>query len=105
MHSLHDRHEPTRTCVGCAAKEPKGRLLRLVRDGSGIVTLDAEGTMPGRGAWVHGRTGCLARAEMPRALGRAFRGKAKAPAPGRLLEEAHAAGVRLEDDARDGGVG
>lgn len=105
MHSLHERHEPTRTCVGCMAKEPKARLLRLVRDSSGVVTLDFEGTAPGRGAWVHGRTGCLARAETPRALGRAFRGKAKAPAPGRLLEVVSAAGVRLEDDARDGGAG
>jgi len=90
--------------VGCLAKEPKARLLRLVRDASGGVTFDAEGTAPGRGAWVHGRTGCLARAELPRALGRAFRGKARAPAPGRLLEEVTAAGVRLEDDARDGGL-
>ena len=101
-----ERSQPTRTCVGCMAREPKERLLRLVRSPEGVATLDPEGRAPGRGAWVHPRTACLGKAESPRALGRAFRGRAKAPASGRLLEEASAAGVRLDDmNARDGGPG
>lgn len=101
-----ERSQPTRTCVGCQAKEPKERLLRLVRGPDGVVTLDPEGRAPGRGAWVHPRTACLGKAESPRALGRAFRGRAKAPPQGGLLKEVTAAGVRLDDnDARDGGPG
>lgn len=99
------RHVPTRTCVGCQAKEPRERLLRLVRGRDGIVEPDPTGTAPGRGAWVHRRAGCLAQAETPRALGRAFKGKARAEAPGRLLEKAVALGVRLEEEERDGGAG
>ncbi|WP_373046044.1 YlxR family protein [Vulgatibacter sp.] len=100
------RHEPTRTCLGCMGKEPKERLLRLVRGPTGEVTVDSTGTAPGRGAWVHPRTTCLTKAETPRALGRAFRGKAKAPRPGELLAEFAAAGLRLdEEQTRDRGAG
>ena len=98
MEAVQRTREPTRTCVGCMGREPKERLFRLVRGPDGVVTLDREGAAPGRGAWVHRRTACLVRAEAPRALGRAFRGKVKAPAPGALLEMVSAAGMRLDEN-------
>lgn len=89
--------------MGCGKKEPKERLLRLARSPDGIVQLDVKEIVAGRGAWVHRRTPCLDQAEQPRALGRAFRGKARQPKKGALLEEAMAANVRLEDEQREGG--
>lgn len=77
-----------RTCIGCGEKGPRDRLLRLVPGAGRIVTLDPGKDSPGRGAWVHPRRSCLEEAGGPRALGRAFRGRARAPQPGALVEAA-----------------
>lgn len=95
--------QPTRTCVGCMVREPRERLLRLVRGPDGVVAPDPRAREPGRGAWVHRRLSCLDRAQTPRALGRAFRGKVKPPRSGAWLEALRAANVRLEEDEARGG--
>jgi predicted RNA-binding protein YlxR (DUF448 family) len=59
-----------RTCVGCGvADDPEG-LVRMVVEGDEIA-FDLAGKSFGRGAWVHARPACLAKA--PRGLGRSFR--------------------------------
>jgi len=63
--------EPVRTCVGCGARGAPRELVRL-RVVDGRVEVDA-GRSGGRGAWVHAREACLARAERRRAYGRALR--------------------------------
>jgi predicted RNA-binding protein YlxR (DUF448 family) len=50
-------HVPRRRCVGCGRIAPKSELLRLVavRQGAGQAMLaahDADGRMPGRGAYL-----------------------------------------------------
>lgn len=85
--------EPVRTCVGCGARAPKATLLRLRIGPDGVVVLDpeGEGEGAGRGAHVHRTEACLVAAGTPRALGRAFKGKGRAPPEGALLGAAQLA--------------
>lgn len=64
---------PERTCVGCRAKAPQSDLVRIVRVGDGV-QVDAQGVLPGRGAYLHpGRPDCAAQAAKKRALPRALK--------------------------------
>ena len=78
--------EPIRTCVGCRARAPKGSLLRVVATASGV-TVDAAGSAPGRGAYVHRDAGCVARSRRSGALGRALRTSLGEDEVGRLMLE------------------
>ncbi|MCW2812534.1 MAG: hypothetical protein JWP61_2992 [Friedmanniella sp.] len=63
---------PVRTCVGCRRRGPKADLVRLVwRDGA--VVPDPRQRHPGRGAYLHGGSGCLELAVKRRSLGRALK--------------------------------
>ena len=63
---------PTRTCVGCRARGPQDRLLRVVAV-TGVLTPDPTRRLPGRGAYLHPRVECLALAERKRVFARALR--------------------------------
>jgi predicted RNA-binding protein YlxR (DUF448 family) len=65
-----ERRAPTRTCVGCGSRDDAGEMVRLVV-AEGMVAFDLAGGAFGRGAHVHARPACLAKA--PRGLSRAFR--------------------------------
>jgi predicted RNA-binding protein YlxR (DUF448 family) len=73
------RREPQRTCVGCRERSDRHSLRRMVlvaaESPSGVprVEFDPRAQRPGRGAWIHPRTECFARAEQRRAIPRAFR--------------------------------
>ena len=67
------KHVPTRTCLGCRQRRPKGELVRLVRGGDGIVVADVGGVRPGRGAYVCGEAACVERALKTGRLAHAFR--------------------------------
>jgi uncharacterized protein len=94
------RSAPERTCIGCGTKSEKGSLVRLVLDASGGVTVDREGTRPGRGAWLCGK-GCLRAALKRKALGRAFRGKAASFEPGALEWALVGAGLQRKEIGLD----
>lgn len=49
---------PVRTCVVCRAARPKDQLLRVVAVGSRL-TPDPSSRLPGRGAYLCRRPGCL----------------------------------------------
>lgn len=51
-----------RMCVGCREMKPKKELLRAVRSPEGVVSLDATGKKPGRGAYCCYNAECLRRA-------------------------------------------
>ena len=55
---MRTRHVPLRTCVACRAKTDKRRLVRIVRDASGLVAPDPTGRAPGRGAYLCPRFEC-----------------------------------------------
>jgi predicted RNA-binding protein YlxR (DUF448 family)/ribosomal protein L7Ae-like RNA K-turn-binding protein len=64
-----EKRAPTRTCVGCGSRDDAGEMVRLVV-ADGVVAFDLAGGAFGRGAHVHARPACLAKA--PRGLSRAF---------------------------------
>ena len=58
--------------MGCRARAADAELLRVVfADGEAIP--DPRRRMPGRGAWIHPQSECLAKAEKRRAFPRALR--------------------------------
>lgn len=70
--SARDPADPrsTRTCVGCGERADASEVLRLVV-ADGEVAFDLAGGAFGRGAHVHARPECLARA--PRGLARSYK--------------------------------
>ena len=49
---------PLRTCLGCGQKGLKGDLVRIVLQ-DGALMVDAQGGLPGRGAYVCPREECV----------------------------------------------
>lgn len=73
--ALKDRgkHNPVRTCIGCAVKSPKGKLFRIVVDEDGLAVWDVKQNMPGRGAYIHPSESCCREALKKGRFNRAFR--------------------------------
>ena len=61
-----------RTCVGCRQRSQRADLLRIVSK-SNVLAFDHQKNMPGRGAWIHPSSDCLALAIQKTAFGRALR--------------------------------
>ena len=70
------RLEPIRTCVACRQEAGKRALVRVVRDSTGRLAVDASGRAPGRGAYLHRDPECLEIARKRKALDRALRAAA-----------------------------
>jgi predicted RNA-binding protein YlxR (DUF448 family) len=67
------RTTPERMCVGCRERAAKGDLLRVVGSGEDGLRVDASGTAPGRGAYLHRRAECVSTAAEQGKLARALR--------------------------------
>lgn len=66
------KHVPQRMCIACRESEDKRSLIRIVRTDAGV-QVDPSGKMPGRGAYLHARQECWARALEINAIPRALR--------------------------------
>ncbi|MDL2259022.1 YlxR family protein [Eubacteriales bacterium OttesenSCG-928-K08] len=66
---------PMRMCVGCREMRPKKELIRVVRNSEGVVSIDAKGKAPGRGAYLCPEEACMERAFKTKALERALEHK------------------------------
>jgi predicted RNA-binding protein YlxR (DUF448 family) len=66
------RKGPVRTCVGCRARADRASLLRVVAAG-GVLVVDPERRLPGRGASVHLDPACVDLADKRRGFVRALR--------------------------------
>ena len=64
--------EPVRTCVGCRQRAPRSELVRCVAR-NGTLIADAQTSLAGRGAWVHGTRDCIETATSRRAFARALK--------------------------------
>lgn len=64
--------KPQRMCMVCRERAEKEQLLRIVKNKSGDIALDPDGRMPGRGAYLCKKDGCIRQAEKRKALERAF---------------------------------
>ncbi len=67
------RHIPERTCVACRAKRPKRELVRIVRTPEGIIAVDENGKLNGRGAYLCRQRVCWERALAHHSLDRALK--------------------------------
>ncbi|MET1008424.1 MAG: YlxR family protein [Gaiellaceae bacterium] len=64
--------DPERTCVGCGRKAPQRELVRFVAP-TGVLEVDAQRRLPGRGAYTCRRPSCFEKAESRRAFARTLR--------------------------------
>ncbi len=55
------RHVPERSCVACGQKLPKRELIRIVKTLQGAVTVDRNGKLAGRGAYLCWKPSCWQR--------------------------------------------
>jgi predicted RNA-binding protein YlxR (DUF448 family) len=79
--------EPERTCIGCRKTAGRRDLLRIVRTPQGEVRVDASGTAPGRGAYVHADRACVTEAIARGAVARSLRMGLRAEEAARLGDE------------------
>ncbi|HBE13458.1 MAG TPA: DUF448 domain-containing protein [Clostridiales bacterium] len=63
---------PKRKCCGCGEDKPKKELIRIVRSPEGVISTDATGKKPGRGAYICPYASCLNKAKKAKKLERAF---------------------------------
>lgn len=49
---MTEKPKRQRSCIGCGAQSGKTKLLRIVRGSDSVVSFDATGRLPGRGAYV-----------------------------------------------------
>lgn len=64
---------PQRMCVVCRERRDKNQLLRIVKQGEGKLSIDKDGKMQGRGAYICQRSECIKNAHKRRSLERSFR--------------------------------
>lgn len=64
---------PTRQCISCGIKKDKKQLVRIVKNKSGIISVDANASMDGRGAYICPDAKCVEMLTKKRGLDRAFR--------------------------------
>jgi hypothetical protein len=91
------KHIPYRTCVGCREKQPKGRLIRIVRTPEGPVVVDEAGKARGRGAYLCRKPACWEAALKRGSLNRALRTSLQ-PEEIETLR-AYADGLRVDPEA------
>lgn len=48
-----------RTCISCNEKKEKEKLIRIVKNKNGEITIDVNGKMQGRGAYICKDMNCL----------------------------------------------
>jgi predicted RNA-binding protein YlxR (DUF448 family) len=77
--------EAVRTCIGCREREARKTLIRLVLVGNNL-ELDPKKSLPGRGAWLHAKRGCLKLALDRKAFSRALKREFKANESALTLE-------------------
>ncbi len=67
-----EKRKPERQCTGCRQKRPKAELLRIVRTPEGKITVDSQGNLNGRGAYICPSPACLKKAIKSNAISRAL---------------------------------
>lgn len=92
------RHIPTRTCLGCREKNPKRRLIRVVRTPDLRLVVDASGRQNGRGAYICERRQCWEKALKGGTIAYALR--FTPPADDIEALRAHGASLPLEESEK-----
>ena len=79
--------EVCRKCVSCGQIIEKSKLIRIIRNREGIVSLDKTGYAEGRGAYICREPSCIERSYRKNALERSFRAKIKTEDKERVFRE------------------
>lgn len=82
---------PVRRCASCGTHDAKGTLLRFVRSPQGMVSVDARGKAPGRGAYLCREVACLDAGLRKGRLEHTLKVRLSSEDKGRLLQETSAA--------------
>lgn len=76
-----DGHVPMRQCAVSRERRPQRALIRLVLSPEGVPAVDLRGKAPGRGIYITATPQTFREALSKKGVGRAFRGRARAPEP------------------------
>ncbi len=71
---MQNKHIPMRMCIGCGKMNHKDNLIRIVKTSNtkAPITVDINGKMPGRGAYLCRDTICLKNIRKTKRLSRIF---------------------------------
>lgn len=86
------RRSPERTCVGCFEKRGKEELVRLLVDNEGVLVVDVDQRIEGRGSYICPRRECMKKAIKKGRLSRSLGGKLGKVLPDELeamIKDAH----------------
>lgn len=72
---LKNSKRSLRMCMACRENKPKEQLIRVVKQKSGAIFIDATGKADGRGAYVCNNSECLKLLQKKRGIERSFRCK------------------------------
>ena len=72
MQPSKKRKVPLRTCTGCGETKGKKELIRIVNNKDGIISIDLQGKLPGRGAYICHNPECLKKMRKAKRLERSF---------------------------------
>ena len=64
--------KPLRMCMVCRARHQKEDLIRICKNSQGEISVDQNGKMPGRGAYICKSGDCISLAQKRKSLERAF---------------------------------
>jgi len=88
------RGEAQRKCVGCLRRLPRAASLRFVASPDGVLVVDPQMRLPGRGAHTCADPGCVARAVKRAGFPRALRRGVDVPPLEQLVRSAASASSR-----------
>lgn len=72
---MTEKKIPMRKCIGCNQMKEKKQLVRIVRNNEGVINVDANGKLPGRGAYICNCVECFDVAVKQKRFERAFKTK------------------------------
>lgn len=81
------RRVPLRTCLGCGSVDQQSALIRIVRDNTGQLGLDAKRRAGGRGGYLHPTPECWTRFTQRKGPVRSFRAAVDRPARAALVAQ------------------
>ena len=72
---MAEKKTPLRKCIGCNEMKEKNELVRIVRNSEGVMSVDTNGKLPGRGAYICKSIECFDTAVKAKRLERSFKSK------------------------------
>ena len=81
------RKIPQRKCVGCGTSKDKKKLIRVVKNAEGEISVDLTGKKNGRGAYICHNAECLKKAKKAGRLEKSFECQISEEIYERLMQE------------------